>query len=78
VPGVFCENAGAASEAAIGEPAIDDGRPFASDLEPHDANGDVLGQTLEQEAAATGSDFELDRAGVALEEKPRVDGTRLR
>jgi hypothetical protein len=74
VAGIFGEHAGPASEATIGKPPIDDGRPFSSNLEPHDANARILGETLEHEAAATRSDFELDRCVAAPDENPRVDG----
>src|SRR5262245_50025410 len=73
VAGVFGEHARAASMTAIGEPAVDDARPFSTDLEPDDAKLGVLRQTLEQETAATGSDLELDRARARAHERARVD-----
>lgn len=70
---VLSEDARSRRKAAFAQAPVDDGRPFEADLEPDDANVRRCLQALENEAPASGTNFELDGASLALNEGAGID-----
>lgn len=71
--GVFREHAGAVSEAAFAHAVVDDGRPFTANFHAEQENFRISGQAFEDEAAASGADFNLDRRRACADERSRID-----
>ena len=71
--GVFREHAGAVRQAAFTHAIVDDGRPFATNLEAEQEDLRICGQAFEHEATATGADFNLDRRGSGAHQQAGID-----
>ncbi len=75
---VFREDSAARPETAGQEPIIDDSRPLASDLEPHDSSLGRRGEALQDEGSSAGSNLYLHGAIGTTEQGPQVELVALR